>query len=106
MGAYKLAQYLIGEDGELLCLLAAIPLFIGSYAILILLLHGIKQCIYAYFKRNIKELNNRVERENMDNYIVKHLEEIQKKLENVLRYTRLVLLLHGFSDEDLYQIAD
>ena len=52
------------------------------------------------------ELNNRVERENMDNYIVKHLEEIQKKLENVLRYTRLVLLLHGFSDEDLYQIAD
>lgn len=26
-------------------------------------------------------MNNRVERENMDNYIVKHLEEIQKKLD-------------------------
>lgn len=30
IGAYKLAQYLIGEDGELLCLLATIPLFIGE----------------------------------------------------------------------------
>lgn len=187
IGAYKLAQHLIGEDKELLCLLAAIPIFIGSYAVLILLLHGVKQCIYAYFKRNIKELNNRVERENLDNYIVQHLEEIQKKLdqapakdvpqpqcedapfghtpqeepseeesseddlqpdimpeleqalktaqrnlasfmqqlhidriqlteakakhekeklESVLRYTRLVLLPHGFSDEELYQIEE
>ena len=185
IGAYKLAQQLIGEDKELLCLLAAIPIFIGSYAVLILLLHGIKQCLYAYFKSNIKELNNRADRENMDSYIVQHLEEIQEKLdqaptvavpqcevapsdnvsqeehteeepdeedlqpaimpeleqavktaqrnlapfmqqlhidriqlteaktksereklESTLRYTRLVLLPHGFSDEELYQIEE
>ena len=52
VGAYMLAQKLIGEDKELLCLLAAIPIFIGGYAVLILLLHGIKQCLYAFFKSN------------------------------------------------------
>lgn len=130
-------------------------------------------------------MNNRADRENLDSYIVKHLEEIQKKLdkpqtisnpqndaapsgqvsrqenskdkpsdddlkpsimpeieqalktaqrnlapfmqqlhidriqlteakekhdreklENILRYTRLVLLPHGFSDEELYQIEE
>ncbi len=184
VGAYKVAQQLIGEDKELLCFLVTIPIFIGGYAVLILLLHGIKQCLYAYFKRNRKELNNRADRENMDNYIVKHLEDIQKKLdvktaiekpqsdvaplsqpvrqepktheeadniqpkimpeledalknaqrdlapfiqqlyidriqlteakakhdkeklEKILRYTRLVLLPHGFSDEELYQIEE
>lgn len=183
VGAYMLAQKIVGEDKELLCLLVAIPLFIGGYAVLILLLHGIKQCLYAYFKHNRKELNNRVDQENMDAYIIKHLEEIQKKLdrepvvekvpinvdpsaeavqqkpqketiddmqpkimpeleealksaqrdlapfmqqlhidriqlteaktkhdkeklESVLRYTRLVLLPHGFSDEELYQIEE
>ena len=180
VGAYKVAQQLIGEDKELLCFLAAIPMFIGEYAVFILLLHCIKQFLYAYFKRNRKELNNRAEQENMDAYIVKHLEDIQKKLdreqtienaqcnvapsiqhvqqgaqkseaaddlqpkimpelqdaikaaqrdltqfmqqlsidriqlteakakrdkeklENILRYTRLVFLPHGFSDEELY----
>lgn len=183
VGAYMLAQKLIGEGKELLCLLAAIPIFIGGYAVLILLLHGIKQCLYAYFKHNRKELNNRAEQENMDAFILKHLEEIQKKLdrepvvekvpinvdpsaesmqqepqketiddlqpkimpeleealksaqrdlapfiqqlyidriqlteakekhdkeklENILRYTRLVFLPHGFSDEELYQIEE
>ena len=81
VGAFMLAQKLIGEDKELLCLLATIPIFIGGYAVLILLLHGIKQCLYAYFKLNRNELNNRADQENMDVYIVKHLEEIQKKLD-------------------------
>lgn len=181
VGAYMLAQKIVGEDKELLCLLVAIPLFIGGYAVLILLLHGIKQCLYAYFKHNRKELNNRADQENMDAYIIKHLEEIQKKLdrkseaekpqnnvvtqpvqqetlveapddsqpkimpeleetlknaqrdlapfmqqlyidriqlteakvkhdkeklESILRYTRLVFLPHGFSDEELYQIEE
>lgn len=185
IGAYKVAKQLIGEDNELLCLLVTIPLFIGGYAVLILLLHCAKQCLYAYFKRSRKELNYRVDRESMDNYIVQHLEEIQKKLdqtqikeapqcnvassvhvsqeehsedktsddylrpsimpeleqtlkiaqrdlapfiqqlhidrlqlteaktkhdkeklERILRYTRLVLLPHGFSDEELYQIEE
>lgn len=185
VGAYKLAQQLIGEDKELLCFLISIPIFIGGYAVLILLLHGIKQCLYAYFKHNRKELNNRADQENMDAFIIKHLEEIQKKLdkpqttsisqsdaapsgqisqqensednlsnndlkpsimseleqavktaqhnlapfmqqlqidriqlteakekhdreklENILRYTRLILLPHGFSDEELYQIEE
>lgn len=185
VGAYKVAQMLVGADKELLCFLATIPIFIGGYAVLILLLHGIKQCLYAYFKHNRKELNNRIDREDMDNYIVQHLEGIQKKLdkpqtismpqsdaipscqvseqansedkpsdddlrpsimpeleqavktaqrnlipfmqqlnidriqlteaktkhdkeklESVLRYTRLVLLPHGFSDEELYQIEE
>lgn len=81
IGAYKVAQQLIGEDKELLCFLVTIPLFIGGYAVLILLLHGIKKILYAYFKYNRKEMNNRVDREDMDNYIVKHLEEIQQKLD-------------------------
>ena len=81
VGAYKVAQLLVGADKELLCFLVTIPIFIGSYAVLILLIHGIKQCLYVYFKRNRKELNNRIDRENMDSYIVKHLEEIQKKQE-------------------------
>ena len=81
VGAYKVAQLLVGADKELLCFLVTIPIFIGSYAVLILLIHGIKQCLYVYFKRNRKELNNRIDRENMDSYIVKHLEEIQKKLD-------------------------
>lgn len=185
IGAYKLAQQLIGEDNELLCLLVTIPIFIGGYAVFILFLHCIKKGLYAYFLRNRKELNNRVDRESMDKYIVKHLEDIQKKLdqartreipqsnvapsvhvsqeeqsedktsdddlqpsimpelelelkraqrnlapfmqqlhidriqlteakakhdkeklESVLRYARLVLLPHGFSDEELYQIEE
>lgn len=185
VGAYKVAQQLIGEDKELLCFLAVIPIFIGGYAVFVLLIHGIKQCLYAYFKSNRKELNNRADQENMDNYIVQHLEEIQKvldkaqtkevpqsdatpsvhasqeehsedkpsdddlqpsimpeleqalkaaqrnlapfmqqlhidriqlteakekhdreKLKNILRYTRLVLLPYGFSDEELYQIEE
>lgn len=32
VGAFMLAQKLIGEDKELLCLLATIPIFIGGYA--------------------------------------------------------------------------
>lgn len=185
VGAYKVAQQLVGADKELLCFLVTIPIFIGGYAVLVLLLHGIKQCLYAYFKHNRKELSNRIDRENLDSYIVQHLTEIQKKLdtpqttpipqhdvtpsvlpsqqvrlknkpseeelrpsimpeleqafktaqrnlapfmqqlqidriqlteakakhekeklENVLRYTRLVLLPHGFSDEELYQIEE
>jgi hypothetical protein len=30
----------------------------------------------------------------------------REKLENILRYTRLILLPHGFSDEELYQIEE
>ena len=32
VGAYKIAQQLIGEDKEILCFLATIPIFIGGYA--------------------------------------------------------------------------
>lgn len=46
VGAYLVVQHLIGEDNELLCLLVAIPIFIGGYAVFILLLHGIKQFLY------------------------------------------------------------
>lgn len=81
VGAYKIAQQLIGEDEELLCFLFTIPIFIGGYAVFVLSLHGIKQCLYAYFKSNRKELNNRADQENMDACIIKHLEDIQKKLE-------------------------
>ena len=72
---------MIGEGKELLCFLVTIPIFIEGYAVLVLLLHAIKQCLYAYFKSNRKELNNRADRENMDACIIKHLEDIQKKLE-------------------------
>ncbi|WP_238988068.1 hypothetical protein [Prevotella koreensis] len=176
---------MIGEGKELLCFLVTIPIFIEGYAVLVLLLHAIKQCLYAYFKSNRKELNNRADRENMDACIIKHLEDIQKKLETkpvmeipqrnvipqpvqhvqqepqvskvandlkpkilpeleetlknaqrdlapfiqqlyigriqltetkekqekdkldkILRYTRLIFLPHGFSDEELFQIEE
>lgn len=182
LGAFMLAQQLFGADKQLLCFLATIPIFIGEYATLILLLHFIKVFIYAYFKRNMKELNNKAGQENMENFIVQHLKDIQKKLdqgqvvvyaqrkatrpvqqkpqkseaeddksqpgimpkvqeavkhaqhglapfmeqlqidriqlteakdkrekeklEKILRYTRLVLLPHGFSDEEMYQIEE
>lgn len=185
VGATLLARRLVGIDNEMFCFLVAVLLFIGGYALFILLLHGIKQCLYSYFKSNRKELNNRIERENLDSCIVKHLEEIQKKLDkaqtiaisqrnttsptqfstqkfveenapddelqpdimpelkqkvttaqhnlapflqqlhidriqltkvkekhdkeklaSILRYTRLVFLPHGFSDEELYQIEE
>lgn len=64
----------------MLCLLAALLIFIGGHAELILLLNGIKQYLYVYFKHNRKQLNNPADQENMDANIVKHLEEIQKKL--------------------------
>lgn len=65
VSAYKIAQQLIGEDKELLCFLVTIPIFIGGYAVFVLLLHGTKQCLYAYFKSNRKELNNRADRKSV-----------------------------------------
>lgn len=178
IGAYKAAEYIIGEDKELLCLLLSIPLFIGSYAVFILLVHGLKLCLYAYFKVNREELNNQATQEDMVSCIVKHIDDIQKKLdqmqydaktakpqtiviappqqsgdtqrseimpklketlkgvhrdldafiqqvqidriqltearakrdkeklEKILRYTRLVFLPHGFSNEEMYQIEE
>ena len=79
VGAYLAAQHLIGKDKELLCLLVSIPIFIGSYAVLILLLHGIKQCLYAYFKSHRKEWNNQADQEEMEEYITQNLEQMQKK---------------------------
>ena len=49
VGAYNIAQQLIGEDKELLCFLVTIPIFIGGYAVFVLLLHGIKQCLWLVF---------------------------------------------------------
>jgi len=186
IGAYKVALHLIGEEKEFLCLLVAIVLFVGGYTTLIFLFHFIKVCLYAYFKHNRKELNNIANQEDLDTYIITHLEEIQKKLEqvktpplsqydslhsnilgqdmslfqninldnelqpkmmpefrqalensqlnltpfikqlqidriqlteakakqdkekleNILRYTRLVFLPHGFKDEEIYQIEE
>lgn len=79
VGAFLAAQHLIGKDKELLCLLAAIPIFIGGYAVLVLLLHGIKQCLYAYFKSHRKEWNNQADREEMEEHITQNLEQMQKK---------------------------
>ena len=183
IGAYKAAVYLIGEDKDLLCFLAAIPIFIGMYAIFVLVLHCIKMCVLAYFKVNRKELNKQIDQETYNNYIITHLEEIQEKLdrvpvpqqvvvappivqtvpkpqkddaqyddlqsditpelkqavavaqknlrlfiqqiqidriqmseakekhdreklEKIIRYTRLILLPHGFSNEEMYQIVE
>ena len=33
VGAYKVAQLLVGADKELLCFLVTIPIFIGGYAV-------------------------------------------------------------------------
>lgn len=79
VGAYKIAQQLIGEDKELLCFLVTIPIFIGGYAVFVLLVHGIKQCLYAYFKSHRKEWNNQADREEMEEYITQNLEQMQKK---------------------------
>lgn len=183
IAGYKTARQLISEEDELLRVFATIPFFVGYYTLFILVIHGLKQGLYAYVKYNRKEVNNHLNREDMDDYIVKHLEEIQRKLDkaqamsvsqrkvssaqpssskqekkafsndlqpnimpelkqklataqhdlapfiqqlnidriqlteakdkhdkeklaSILRYTRLVLLPHGFSDEELYQIEE
>ena len=71
IAAYKITQQVIGtsKEDELLRVLLIIPVFIGLYALLVILLNIIKACIYAFFKTRRKEWNSKAEREEMDSYI-------------------------------------
>ena len=71
----------MGNDAEkeLVCFLLTIPIFIGYYALFVLVCHGIKTGLYAFFKSHRKEWNSIADREEMEEHIVQNLGQIQKK---------------------------
>lgn len=81
IAAFKTAQYIVGHDGEkeFVCFLLTIPIFIGYYALFVLVCHGIKTGLYAYFKSHRKEWNSIADREEMEEHIAQNLGHIQKK---------------------------
>ena len=52
IAAFKTALCIVGNDAEkeLVCFLLTIPIFVGYYALFVLVCHGIKTGLYAYFK--------------------------------------------------------
>ena len=62
-----------------MCFLLTIPIFIGYYALFVLVCHGIKTGLYAYFKSHRKEWNSIADREEMEEHIAQNLGQIQKK---------------------------
>ena len=81
IAAFKTAQCIVGNDAEkeLVCFLLTIPIFIGYYALFVLVCHGIKTGLYAYFKSHRKEWNSIADREEMEEHIAQNLGQIQKK---------------------------
>ena len=81
IAAFKTAQCIVGNDAEkeFVCFLLTIPIFIGYYAIFVLVCHGIKTGLYAYFKSHRKEWNSIADREEMEEHIAQNLGHIQKK---------------------------
>ncbi|EHO67821.1 hypothetical protein [Segatella maculosa] len=83
IAAFKTAQYIVGNDAdkEFMCFLLTIPIFIGYYALFVLVCHGIKTVLYAYFKSHRKEWNSMADREEMEEHIAQNLGQIQKKVQ-------------------------
>ena len=81
VAAFKTAQCIVGNDAgkEFVCFLLTIPIFIGYYALFVLVCHGIKTGLYAYFKSHRKEWNSIADREEMEEHIAQNLGHIQKK---------------------------
>ncbi len=49
-----------------------------------LVCHGIKKGLYAFFKSHRKEWNNIADREEMEEHIAQNLEQMQKKVHDEL----------------------
>ena len=83
IAAFKTAQYIVGHDAEkeFVCFLLTIPIFIGYYALFVLVCHGIKKGLYAFFKSHRKEWNSIADREEMEEHIAQNLGQIQKKMQ-------------------------
>ena len=83
IAAFKTAQYIVGHDAEkeFVCFLLTIPIFIGYYALFVLVCHGIKKGLYAFFKSHRKEWNSIADREEMEEHIAQNLGQIQKKVQ-------------------------
>lgn len=81
IAAFKTAQCIVGNDAEkeFVCFLLTIPIFVGYYALFVLVCHGIKTGLYAYFKSHRKEWNSIADREEMEEHIAQNLGHIQKK---------------------------
>ena len=79
IAAYKTAQWIVGGNNDFVCVLLTIPIFVGYYALLVLVCHGIKTGLYAYFKSHRKEWNCIADREEMEEHIAQNLGHIQKK---------------------------
>ena len=71
IAAFKTAQCIVGNDAEkeFVCFLLAIPIFVGYSSLFVLVCHGIKTGLYAYFKSHRKEWNSIADREEMEEYI-------------------------------------
>ena len=72
---------IVGNDAgkEFVCFLLTIPIFVGYYALFVLVCHGIKKGLYAFFKSHRKEWNSIADREEMEEHIAQNLGHIQKK---------------------------
>jgi hypothetical protein len=83
IAAFKTAQCVVGNDTgkEFVCFLLTIPIFVGYYALFVLVCHGIKKGLYAFFKSHRKEWNNIADREEMEEHITQNLGQIQKKVQ-------------------------
>ena len=81
IAAFKTAQCIVGNDAEkeFVCFLLAFPIFVGYYALFVVVCHGIKTGLYAYFKSHRKEWNSIADREEMEEHIAQNLGHIQKK---------------------------
>jgi len=75
IAAFKTAQCIVGNDAgkEFECFLLTIPIFVGYYALFVLVCHGIKTGLYAYFKSHRKEWNSIADREEMEEHIAQNL---------------------------------
>ena len=81
IAAYKTAQWIVGGNNDFVCVLLTIPTFVGYYALFVLVCHGIKTGLYAYFKSHRKEWNSIANREEMEEHIAQNLGQIQKKVQ-------------------------
>ena len=83
IAAFKTAQCIVGNDAEkeFVCFLLTILIFIGYYAMFVLVCHCIKKGLYAFFKSHRKEWNNIADREEMEEHITQNLGQIQKKVQ-------------------------
>lgn len=83
IAVFKTAQCIVGNDAgkEFVCFLLTIPIFVGYYALFVLVCHGIKTGLYAYFKSHRKEWNSIADREEMEEHIAQNLGHIQKKVQ-------------------------